>query len=76
MSSLMTWYPCLSGPALQNAVLDFMLFSLQKQRVQACRSFLLGCICFRLELLSCLDELLLFLDSLVEQDFVQVGPHE
>ena len=34
----------------------FVLVFIQKHRVQACRSFLLDCICFRLELLLLLEK--------------------
>ena len=53
MSSVddMVSVPLRASIALQSAVLAFRAPSLQKQRVQACRIFLLDCICFRLELL-------------------------
>ena len=50
------WHPYHSGAALHCRVpcSPFVLAFLQKHRVQAFRSFCLDCICFRLELLSCL----------------------
>ena len=49
MSSLMTWYPCLSGPALHCRVpfSPLVLAFLHKHRVQTFRTFWLDCICFR-----------------------------
>ena len=49
MSSLMSWYPCLSGPALHCRVpfSPFVLVCLQKHMSQAFRRFFLDCTCFR-----------------------------
>ena len=56
MPSLMTWYPCRSGPALHCKVpfspLCFFLSESRGHRLVIV--FYLDCVCFRLELLSCL----------------------